>query len=84
MSALGVLALLLAGACSGVLLRDLRLRRTAFAQFAARRASQPTIFWLGIAGWSACLAGSLLVALADHGGQACGPVPCTASMEARR
>jgi len=84
MSALGLVALLLAAACCIVLIYDLRLRRTAFAQFAAGRASRPTVFWLGIAGWGACLAGSLLVALADHDRQACdGRMPCAAKMEGR-
>jgi hypothetical protein len=49
-----------------VLVHDVRSQRTAFARFAAGRVHQPATFWLGIAGWSACLAGSLLVVLADY------------------
>ena len=64
-------ALALGLICLGVLAHDLRTRRTAFAQFAASRNRRPRTFWLGIACWAACLAGSLLVALAEHERQVC-------------
>jgi hypothetical protein len=83
MSFMGLVALALGLACFAVLVHDLRVRRTAFAQFAAARAKRPLSFWLGIAGWSACLSGCLLVSLADLGRQACGGRdPCTITIEA--
>ena len=80
MSPLGLLALLLAFSCLGVLAHDLLRRRTAFAQFAASRTRRPRTFWLGIAGWSACLLGCLLVVTAEYGRQVCGEDECTVTL----
>jgi len=80
---MGLVALALGLTCFAVLVHDLRIRRTAFAQFTAARTNRPLAFWLGIAGWSACLSGCLLVALADSGRQVCGGrYPCTITIEA--
>jgi len=78
MSTLGLAALLLALSCLGILVHDLLRRRTAFAQFAASRTRRPRRFWLGIACWSACLTGCLLVVAEDRLHQLChGQSPCT-------
>ena len=82
MTTTGFAALALGLICLGVLAHDLRTRRTAFAQFAASRTGRPRTFWLGIACWSACLAGSLLVAFAEHERQVCdGQNPCVVTVE---
>ena len=66
MSAVGWIAALMAVACAWLLVLDLRARRTAFAQFAASHRRHPSLFWIGIAGWAACLAGCLLVVLKER------------------
>jgi hypothetical protein len=82
MTTTGIAALVLGLVCLGVLVHDLRARRTAFAQFAATRTGRPRTFWLGIACWGACLTGSLLVAFAEHERQLCeGQHPCVISVE---
>jgi len=82
MTSLGLLAVALAALCLGVLVHDLRRRRTMFAQFAAHRAHRPRTFWLGIACWAACLTGCLLVMVAEHERQVCaGQHPCILTIE---